>query len=420
MLSVHSCPLGRLGEENTGGMSVYIRELSRALGARGHRVDIFTRTHGPVHDPIAFVHRNVRLIHVRAGMEEEIPKLALYDHLPEFARHVERFRRSEGLQYDLIHSHYWLSGRVGAWMKARWNVPHLVMFHTLGAVKNSLDVGEEEPRLRIEIEKQVVLESDRIIGSTDEEKGDLLQYYGARPETIRVIPCGVNLDLFRPVDRRMARRHLNLDGEGIILFVGRVVPIKGLERLLMAMPYLGKERRVRLLVIGGNDKGKNSLGRLKDLTRVLRIPDAVTFCGLVQQERLPLFYSAADVCVVPSYHESFGLVALESLACGTPVVGTRVGILGRVIQPGVTGYVVTDTAPHHLANKIDLALSTLNRRPGSVGFFRASVSPFSWSHIVEAVIQEYRSTAAEFLDRMKPSSGIRPEILPTTGYLPPA
>jgi D-inositol-3-phosphate glycosyltransferase len=199
----------------------------------------------------------------------------------------------------------------------------------------------------------------------------------------------VNLDLFRSVKKEIARFHLGFDGKGIILFVGRIVPLKGIDRLLTAMAYLEKRDRLQLVVIGGDKHCQAELERLKGLSESLQINDSVTFLGLVDQERLPYFYSAADLCVVPSYYESFGLVALESLACGTPVVATKVGDIESIIRQGETGYVVKDNAPHRLADKIALTLEM--RKTEAVNSIRSSVTRFSWSNIAEAIVKEYRA-----------------------------
>jgi len=397
MLSVHSCPLGKLGGENTGGMNVYIRELARELARRGHLVDVYTRAHESVHDQIIQFDRNARIIHLKAGEDEEIHKLAIYPHLADFASDLENFRKHNGLQYDLIHSHYWLSGWAGKWIQRWWNIPHITMFHTVGAVKNSIAIGEPEPELRLDTEKELVKDCHRIIASTDKEKEALAHYYYASKEAISVIPCGVNLDLFRPIDKAIALCHLGFDGEEIILFVGRIDPLKGIENLLRAMTYL-ENRRLKLVVVGGDAQSHPEMEKLKGLSLSLRIHDSVAFHGLVKQELLPYFYSAADLIVVPSYYESFGLVALESLACGTPVVATKVGCVESVIRHGETGYMVIDNAPRHLAEKITLLLSMSNEKPESPESIRASVTKFSWPNIADAIVKEYRTVIGNYPD----------------------
>jgi D-inositol-3-phosphate glycosyltransferase len=390
MLSAHSCPVGDLGARDTGGMSVYIRELARQLGAQGHSVDVYTRTHDP-RDPVVFgLGEQANLIHLRAGEVAPIHKLAVYCYLPEFTCHLENYRRNNGLEYDICFSHYWLSGWVGRYLARWWRVPHVIMFHTLGAVKNATGVGEDAPELRTVAEREAVGYGHRIIAATEREKGELAQYYNAPPEKVGVVPCGVNLELFRPSDRRAARRELGLGDEKIILFVGRLDPLKGIDRLLRAMTHLRDSDNLRLIIIGGDERSLNERERLSRLAARLGIEDRVTFRGMVRQELLPGYYRAADCCVVPSYHESFGLVALEALACGTPVVSSDVGEMRNIILPGQTGYVVSDNRPEALAEKIARVLSWPPRDAAAMARIRASVARFGWASIAAAVAGELR------------------------------
>jgi len=396
MLSAHSCPVGKLGAKDTGGMSVYVLELARELGKCGHLVDIYTRAHDPKDKQIIELGHNVRLIHLKAGRNGEMHKLAVYPHLPDFAGKLENFRKRNRLKYDLVYSHYWLSAWVGRFLQGWWDVPHIIMFHTLGAIKNAVGIGEAEPELRIEAERYLAKNCHRIIAATGKEKEGLISHYGALPETISVIPCGVNLELFQPVDKEAARQQLGLNGNKNILFVGRLEPLKGIDRLLMAMTYLENRKGTRLLVIGGDGNSQHEIERLQRLSRELHIQDSVIFLGLIKQEKLPLYYSAADVCVVPSYYESFGLVALESLACGTPVVATDVGSARSVIRQAETGYVVPDSSSHRLAQKISLLLSKPEAGAESIGLMRASVAGFSWASIAEMMVKEYRKVLADY------------------------
>ncbi len=390
MLSAHSCPVGDLGARDTGGMSVYIREIARVLGEQGHYVDVYTRAHDPADSQIVELGQLARLIHLKAGQEETIHKLAVYSYLPEFNCNLENFRRKNDLHYDIIFSHYWLSGWAGKYLQQWWQVPHVVMFHTLGAVKNAVGIGEDASELRIVTEKEAVDLCQRVIVATAQEKEQLVQRYGARPYKIGIVPCGVNMDLFQPVDRKAARRDLGLDDEKIILFVGRIDPLKGTDRLIRAVTHLNEHESLRLIIIGGDEYSKKELDNLKKLTVELGIAERVTFQGMVKQERLAHFYSAADVCVVPSYYESFGLVALESLACGTPVVATDVGDMKNIIVPGETGYVVEDNTPRKLADGIDSILKRLPRDMNSSLAIRESISGYSWENIAGRVITELR------------------------------
>ncbi len=397
MLSAHSCPVGALGAKDTGGMSVYIRELARELGKQGHMVDVYTRVHDPRDPQIIVLGQNARLIHLKAGADEKIHKLAVYPHLPDFACNLENFRKNNHLRYDLVFSHYWLSAWVGEYLANWWHVPHVAMFHTLGAVKNAIGIGEDEPELRVETERRLVQNCHRIIASTPRGKDSFIKCYGARSERISVVPCGVNFELFQPVKKEIARERLGLDDGKIVLFVGRIEPLKAIDQLLKAMPYLQNGQRARLLVIGGDERSRHELGQLKKLACALRIQDSVSFRGLVKQDEMPFFYSAADVCVVPSYYESFGLVALESLACGTPVVAADVGDLGSIIKQGQTGYVLKDNAPRHLADKIALLLARPEPDAGAIRSIRASVSRFDWSNIARDIVAEFRLVLADYL-----------------------
>jgi len=279
---------------------------------------------------------------------------------------------------------------VGEYLQQWWGVPHITMFHTLGAGKNAIGIGEEEPELRIETERDLARICHHIISPTEKEKDELIQHYGSSPERISVVPCGVNLELFQPVDKEIARQEVGFGNDKIILFVGRIEPLKGIERLLKAIPYLQNRQGKRLVIIGGGERSQYEIERLKRLSYELHIEDSVTFLGPVKHERMPYFYSAADACVIPSYYESFGLVALESLACGTPVVATDVGAFKSIIRQGETGYVVTDNEPHHLAEKIDLLLSRPGSDKSSTLLIRTSVNKFSWENIAKMIVGEFR------------------------------
>ena len=390
MFSIHSSTIGELGTKNTGGMSVYIRELARHLGVFGHRIDIYTKLNGSKHNQIIELYDNVRLIHLSAGSNGYVQKLALYYYLSDFLRALEGFKNQEGLHYDLIHSHYWLSGRLGSWVQDRWNIPHIVMFHTLGTVKNSAGLADREPDFRIATEKKLARTCQRILAPTDREKENLLKHCQASAEKISVVPCGVNLDLFRPMDKPAARQRLGFDqDESIVLYVGRFDPIKGIDRLLEAMAYLKHLKRMRLVIIGGDGRGTPEHQDLRQLSAKFGIQQSVRFVGRIEQNQLPPYYSAADALVVPSYYESFGLVGLESLACGTPVAATRVGAMEDIIEDGKTGHVVADLTPRGLADSIEKIITNSAGPMLSAHAIRASVLKYGWSNVAAAVFNEY-------------------------------
>jgi len=390
MLAAHSCPVGDLGAKDTGGMSVYIRELARELGKKGHSIDVYTRVHDPADPRVEDLAEGVRLIHLKAGKEAKVHKMDVYFSLPEFTFNLENYWKDNGLQYDIVFSHYWLSALVGKYLQQKWQIPYLTMYHTLGAVKNAIGIGEGEPALRIVSEKDTVRDCQRIIVATEKEKQDLVRFYSALPDKVGVVPCGVNMELFKPVDKMSARHKLGLTDEIILLFVGRVDPLKGIDQLLKAMPLMKNHDGLRLIIIGGDERSEAEVEKLQKLSQELHIQGSVTFQGLIKQDRLPYFYSAADVCVVPSYYESFGLVPLESLACGTPVVATDVGDLKNIIRQGETGYVIADNAPGNIAASIASILSKPPRDTESTLAIRASVSRFNWANIAEDVVRELR------------------------------
>jgi D-inositol-3-phosphate glycosyltransferase len=363
MLSVHTCPLAAPGGKETGGMNVYVREVARELGRMGVRVDVFTRSQNPAIPRVVPLGPEARVIHLPAGPEAPMPREAVHRHLDEFAGRLEAFRRQEGTAYDLLHAHYWLSGVVGLALARSWQVPLVQMFHTLGRPKNAVARfrGEQEPELRVAEEERLARAADRIVAPCPVERAHLVWYYRARAERIRVIPCGVDTDLFHPMDREAAREALGLPLGPVLLYVGRLNPIKGIETLLEALPRLAEPagQGPALLVIGGDvDEPENGHGAfLRARARALGLDGRVRFLGAQPQERLPLYYTAAEATVMPSYYESFGMVALEAMACGAPVVASRVGGLATTIQDGVTGYLVPEADAPALADRIRALLA---------------------------------------------------------------
>jgi len=389
MLSAHSCPVGQLGTRDTGGMSVYIRELARELGLLGHQVDIFTRVHDPRDPLMESLGRNVRLIHLKVGGDDQIHKLVLYSYLPDFTYSLEEFRKANHLKYDIVFSHYWLSGIVGQDLHKLWRVPNLIMFHTLGGVKNSLGIGDEEPHLRIQTETDLAHACQGIIVATEREKNNLVKFYNVPGENISVISCGVNTNTFHPISRDMAREQTGLGKGKLVLFVGRITPLKGIDRLLKAFASIQQKNGTRLVIVGGDNADKVELEQLNHLSQKLGITEVVTFIGTVKHELMPSFYNAADVCVVSSLYESFGLVALEALACGTPVVATDVGNLKNIIQHGVTGYIVPAHSAEGLTERISEVLAWPERTLTQSRKIRSSVDGFSWTSIAKLVQEEF-------------------------------
>ena len=387
LLSFHGCPVDRLGEKDTGGMNVYVLQVARELGLRGHRVDVFTRCHDPQDPQIVQLGVGARVVHLKAG-PLDMTKESLYEHIPEFFGNLLIFQRSEGVTYDLIHSHYWLSGRLGMMLGAKWKVPHVATFHTLGKNKLRARAGEKEGDLRLAVEKWVIDEADGLVVSTRQEKDDIARLYNARQNNVRIIPAGVDLKLFRPLDRDQARRSLGLSEKKVILYVGRIEPLKGLDILLTAISLLEERSDVRLLVVGGSPQRDRELDRLKSEAARLGIAEMVTFTGSVLQSELPTYYSAADVFVLPSHYESFGLAALEAMACGIPIVVSRVGGLKTFVKDGETGYLIPWRCPEPFAQRLDMLLANPGLREAMGKAARAKALRMGWGEVADR-LQEY-------------------------------
>jgi D-inositol-3-phosphate glycosyltransferase len=334
---------------------------------------------------------NSRLIHLKAGRETTIQKLDVYRSLPEFIHNLEKFWAEKNLTYDILFSHYWLSALVGKYIQQKFGIPYIAMYHTLGAVKNAIGIGNGEPLLRINAEEETIRDCRKIIVATDKEKQDITLYYDALPEKVDVVPCGVNMGLFIHHDKTVARQKLGLKDDKIILFVGRIDPLKGIDQLLKAFTLMKNQHGLRLIIIGGDAGSRVEMENLQKISRELNISDRVIFQGLVKQDILPYYYSAADVCVIPSYYESFGLVPLESLACGTPVVATDVGDLKNIIRQGETGYIIPDNSPEKLAAAITLMLDSQPPDEESALAIRASVSRWDWANVANKVAGRMQS-----------------------------
>jgi D-inositol-3-phosphate glycosyltransferase len=391
MLSIHSSPIGPLGTRDTGGMSVYVREVSRWLGRMGHRIDIFTCAGGEY--PQAALYPNVRLIHLAGALPADPSKARLPACLPGVFEAMDAYRKTHRVSYDLIHSHYWISGVVGALAQMRWRRPHLTMFHTLGAVKNSTCSGENESALRIAHERWLAMAADHVVVPAPREMQNLLDFYHARQSKISVIPCGVNLDLFRPMDGAAARKRLGLSVDAdVVLYVGRFAPLKGVERLLGAMALLRPRfPRLQLMIVGGDGPSAQSHQALAALADRLGIQDIVRFMGRVEQKALPPYYNAADVLALPSHYESFGLVVLEALACGTPVAATHVGAVERIVRENMNGAIVDGRQAEDVAVAIGRVLGKPRSRRLSATQIRATVNGYGWPRIAAAVEAAYEA-----------------------------
>jgi D-inositol-3-phosphate glycosyltransferase len=402
MISYHTCPLATLGGKDTGGMNVYVRELTRQLGQMGVHVDVFTRSQD---DHVPHVLHELgygnRVVHVPAGPEHPVPKEELASHIPQFVEGVKYFACEKNIQYDVIHSHYWLSGLAAEALSAAWGgVPIVHMFHTLGEMKNRIARSDEERegRYRIEGERRVLRRADRVIAATIAEVTQLRFLYRAPANKLAVIPPGVDVSHFYPIPGDEARMYIGLKPDDrMVLFVGRIEPLKGVDTLIQAMSclQLREKQRVHLAIIGGDPAASPremsaEMARLQKLCDDLSVGQTVVFLGKRDQDRLPYYYSAAELVVMPSHYESFGMVALEAMACGTPVVASEVGGLGYLVRDGETGFTIPDQEPEQLCEKISWLLNdpelhaTMSQRAVEYA------QDYAWEKIATQIVDVYR------------------------------
>ncbi len=389
VISAHTSPLAPPGGNKAGGLNVYVSELSRQLAESGCLIDIFSRATDPETPEVIELSPGLRAIHLRAGPERHLSPESVYKHVDQFAEAVLEFSARQAVSYDLIHSHYWLSGLVGQALKAAWDVPHVTMFHTLGEIKNRASSRENETDLRIRSEAEIIQGADRVICATEQERSLISQLYAAAPGKVSVIPLGVDLDRFQPQDKEAARAELGLEGQRIVLFVGRIEPLKGVDILINAAAMLDSDIDCSVLIVGGDEASEAELAQLRDLTREQGIENRVAFVGAIDRDKLPLYYNAADVCVVPSHYESFGLVAVEAMASGVPVVASRVGGLTGTIKDGETGYLVPWLCPEPFAERIELLLDNEPLRRNLGESAREAVGVYRWENVSDRILAVY-------------------------------
>lgn len=408
MLCVHSSPLARLGGKEAGGMNVYVRELARELGQHGVPVDIFTRSQERAAPTIVPLSRNVRVINLHTGPAAPYDKNWILTYLPEFVSRVRCFADGQDLAYDIIHSHYWLSGEASIRLRRSWGIPVVHMFHTLGIMKNNVARGAEEIETsqRIAIERRLMYDVDGIVAATPLDRAHMVWHYGADVDRIRVVPCGVDLHHFHPQPQQEARTRLGWPAhQRVVLCVGRMEPLKGMDCLTRALALLHTRHpewrnKVRVVLVGGaseqhTTQWNTEQRRLAALRTELGVADAITFVGAQSQQALPDYYAAADVIAVPSHYESFGMVALEALACGVPVIASNVGGLSSTIEDGRSGLLVPPDNPDLLADQLESLLRDDNRRAELSLAARQRALSYGWNSVAHKITQLYEERIAQ-------------------------
>ena len=400
LISVHGDPAVNIGQEEAGGQNVYVRQVGEALASLGWQVDMFTRKSCPNAANIVQHSARCRTIRLKAGPEAFVPRDCLIEYLPEFTANFARFMGKEA--YPIIHTNYWLSGQVGLQLRQKHALQWVHTYHSLGAVK--YQSSEHMPaiaRTRLDVERQILEQADRVVATSPQEQehmNSLLSQWGA----IDVIPCGTNLDKFRLIPKAEARAKLKQKAdEKIVLYVGRFDPRKGIATLVKACAQLkqeGETDRLRLIIVGGSHPERcdgTEEQRIRQMTHDLGLSDCTTFAGQVNHETLPFYYAAADVCVVPSHYEPFGLVAIEAMACGTPVIASNVGGLKFTVVPEKTGLLVP---PKEVAAFGRAIARILNHPEWAKRLGRQAASRtqkyFAWSGVATELSQLYSTLLA--------------------------
>jgi D-inositol-3-phosphate glycosyltransferase len=378
-------------------MNLYVRKLAEGMGKRGLEVDVFTRRTDRTIPRIVPLGIRARVIHLSAGPVRRLPKSVLPLHLPSMVTALHAHAAEEGIEYDVLHSHYWLSGLAAMRYRARIgrDIPLIHMFHTLARVKEFY-LGRPDPAdsaLRADGERCVIARADTVVGSTDSELDEITFHYGKAPADYAIIPPGVDLEVFRPIDRWESRRRLGIEAKRVVVFVGRDDRMKGLDVLLRSVARLPETSKLglKVLLVGGHEgRASTEAGRRRALIGKLGIQDLVDMRGNASQDELPLYYSASDICAVPSAYESFGMAAVESMACQTPVVAFAVGGLASTVKTGQTGFLAASGKHDEYTAQLQVALTSRNL--DAMGRqARLSVQRYSWDHVTRRTLELYES-----------------------------
>ena len=398
IISYHTCPENKLGSKDSGGLNIYLHEMSNQLGTKGHTVDIFTRKHD-IRDPLEIeINNNSKVVHLNAGdLAEE--KHQMHNYIELFASNLINYIDEQNLQYDLIYSNYWMSGMVGEFISEKLKIPHIITFHTMGLTKRSVNYLENESDFRIDNELDLIKTSDAIVVPTYQEKENLILNYKSE-NNIYIVSPGVDLEKFKSKNKFESRNKLGLSQTSkILLSVGRIEPIKGYDVLINALSFLNisDDFDVRLLIIGGDSKSQNELERLNSLKLKHGLSNQVNFLGAIDHDELPIYFSAADVFVMPSAYETFGIAALEASACNLPVIAPQIGGLKSVVKHGQTGFLSVNKSPESLMHYLEILLKNKPLRE-LFGFnSRLHAMNYSWEKSSKDLISVFEDVLSKCL-----------------------
>ena len=402
LISAHGDAATEVGAQEAGGQNVYVRQVGEALAKLGWQVDIFTRKTHPDDEPIVQHSPHCRTIRLVAGPQAFMPRQELFEYMPQFVEAFQKFQSKEGTNYPLVHTNYWLSAWVGLQLQASSNIQLIHTYHSLGAVKyKAVSVRSPMHQTRLAVERQILEQASCVVATSPQER-ETLQSLVSEQGCIEVVPCGTDLENFRIIPKMEARKQLGLEPtEQIILYVGRFDPCKGIETLVraVAMSQAKAKGNVRLVMAGGSDaelEDGQERQRIEQIVQEVGLTEQTIFAGRLGHDVLPLYYAAADVCVIPSHYEPFGLVAIEAMACGTPVVASDVGGLKFTVIPEETGLLVPPQDTAAFAAAIDRILTdelwaTQLKEQASVRVRQN----FSWSGVAIELSNLYRRLLAQ-------------------------
>jgi D-inositol-3-phosphate glycosyltransferase len=414
-ISEHASPLAVLGGVDAGGQNVYVAELAKYLAKMDYDVDVFTRWEDASADQVINWMSNVRVIHVKAGPVKYIQKEDLLNYMPEFRQNMMQFMEQEDIVYDLIHANFFMSALVAMELKEIMDIPYVVTYHALGKVRRiHQKEADKFPIERLDIEEETAARADRIIAECLQDKEDLVNLYNADTTKLSVVPCGFCPSEFYPINQSFARNYLGLDqNENILLQLGRMVPRKGVDNVIEALSVLkSSKQKTRLLIVGGESKTPDpktcpEIGRLQKIANDLGVASSVTFIGRRDRHLLKYFYSAADIFITTPWYEPFGITPLESMACGTPVVGANVGGIKHSVKNGETGYLIPPKDPQALASKIDHLLSNkMLLKKMQANCLKRVHKLFTWKKIAESVANVYEEVLKTVEKQKEPAAPI--------------